>query len=41
MLRWIGAQRYEGLIEIEHEPRAEALGERRLLERLRSIDDAI
>jgi hydroxypyruvate isomerase len=42
MLRWIRAQRYEGLIEIEHEPlEPEALGERRLLERLRSIDDAI
>jgi len=42
ILRWIRAHGYVGLVEIEHEPlEPGAAGERRLLDRLRSIDDAI
>jgi hydroxypyruvate isomerase len=42
ILRWIRAHGYVGLVEIEHEPLEPGVaGERRLLDRLRSIDDAI
>jgi hydroxypyruvate isomerase len=42
MLRWIRAQGYRGLIEIEHLPLEDsAAGEQRLLERLRAVDAAI
>lgn len=42
ILRWIRAQGYAGLIELEHLPLEDsAEGEQRLLERLRAVDDAI
>lgn len=42
ILRWISAQGYAGLIEIEHQPLEEsAEGEQRLIDRLRAVDQAI
>jgi hydroxypyruvate isomerase len=42
MLRWIRAQGYAGLIELEHLPLDDSAdGEQRLLERLRAVDDAV
>ena len=42
ILRWISAQGYAGLIEIEHQPLEEsAEGEQRLIDRLHAVDQAI
>jgi hydroxypyruvate isomerase len=42
ILRWVRAQNYAGLVEIEHLPLDDsAAGERRLLERLQRIDAEI